>query len=117
MGRPKGSRNRKTQIFQEIKTRVVDFGGTGEGPIEFLTRIMQGQRIEVEKNVYWVPDVPIRVKAAIELAPYIYPRLASIEQKLDATVTAQVKREPLTDVEFEALIADATPEIVPTNEH
>lgn len=62
-GRPPGSANRKTR---EIADRAVQEGVT---PLEFLLGVMRAE----------VNEPRDRMAAAIAAAPYIHPKLASVE--------------------------------------
>lgn len=62
-GRQKGTRNKKTQ---ELLESVKEEGLT---PMEFLLKVMRDEDEEMDR----------RMDAAKHVAPYVHPRLASVE--------------------------------------
>jgi hypothetical protein len=83
-GRPKGSRNKRTL---ELQQRVAQSGLT---PLDYMLSIVRDEKRE---------DA-IRLEAAKSAAPYVHPRLNSIELKADVEVRRVVKREPLSADEW-----------------
>ncbi len=71
-GRKKGARNRITEMRQEMITRAAH---RGESPLECLLRIMRTTE-----------DQAVMLDCAKAAAPYVHPRLASIEANVNATV-------------------------------
>ncbi len=71
-GRPKGSKNK---IAGKTRDEIMQ---SGETPLQFLIRIMRDDDKELG----------VRVEAAKCAAPYVHPRLASIDVngRLDSTV-------------------------------
>lgn len=94
-GRPKGSLNKRTK---EIAEKAAAEGIT---PLEVMTNIMREQW-----QIYCKEKTPEHAAAAVvaaeRVAPYMHPRLASVEQYVDAKVrNFAVGGEPLPDDEWE----------------
>lgn len=94
-GRPKGALQHRTR---EIAERAVAEGKT---PLEIMVAIMREQW-----KLYQSEKTPERAAAALaaaeKAAPYMHPRLAAVEQFVDAKVrTFAVGGEPLPDDEWE----------------
>ncbi len=73
-GRPKGAATKKTR---EIADTAAAQGIT---PLEYLLSIVRDESLER----------PERVDAAKAAAPYVHPRLATVEQKGDLTLNVKV---------------------------
>ena len=76
-GRQKGSLNKVTS---EMKATIA---ATGETPLEYMLRVMRDENIEVSRR----DDM---AKAA---APFLHPRLASLDQRITES-TKDVMRMP-----------------------
>ena len=88
-GRPKGAVSRlTTEAVTKAKT-------TGILPHEFLLKIVRGEDIDGT-----LPSIEQRIHAAIAVAPYFAPKLASIEQKMESNVKAVVSSKPMTSDEW-----------------
>jgi hypothetical protein len=81
-GRPKGSLNK----FSKDNIKRAQAGG--ELPHEFLLRIARGEVIETPilnsetgevRYIKQVPDLPMRVDAAKNAAPYFAPKLSAVQ--------------------------------------
>lgn len=68
-GRPRGSRNRRTIALSQATAEAQQAARTGETPLDFLLRVMRNTKNAMQ----------IRIDAAKAAAPYIHPRLSSIE--------------------------------------
>ena len=68
-GRPKGSRNRRTEVIEDMLERL------GCNPLEVLAMIATNDKdgLGEEKNI----AIALRQKAASDLMPYIAPKLRS----------------------------------------
>ena len=73
-GRKKGSKNVKSI---EIANRCAEEGIT---PLEYMLNIMRDPTQEFD----------VRMDAAKSAAPYIHPKLASVEQKVEAEVNGSI---------------------------
>ena len=67
MGRPLGSRNKRTQAVLDAAQ------AEGITPLEFLLRAMRDGRHKFE----------VRLQAAIQAAPYVHPRLSSVQATVE----------------------------------
>lgn len=76
-GRPKGSRDKGKAALEAVATL------NGTTPIAFFASILADEARPLE----------LRFAAAKELAPYMHPKLSSIDAKIDATL----KHESLLD--------------------
>jgi methanogenic corrinoid protein MtbC1 len=84
-GRKPGSLSKKTR---EIAEKASEEGIT---PLEYMLGVMRDA----------TADTALRFEAAKAAAPYIHPRLASIEQKTEVNLTQKViSAEPLDEEEF-----------------
>jgi hypothetical protein len=73
-GRPKGAATKKTR---EIAMRAAEEGIT---PLEFMLKIMRSEPAESIEDPRLLHDIlAMRFEAAKAAAPYIHPRLASVE--------------------------------------
>ena len=68
-GRKKGSRNKKTAV------QVAEIEATGETPLQYMLRIMRDEKT----------DDALRADMAKAAAPYVHPKLSSIEGNFDIT--------------------------------
>jgi len=68
-GRPRGSRNRRTIALSQATAEAQQVARIGETPLDFLLRVMRNTKNAMQ----------IRIDAAKAAAPYIHPRLSSIE--------------------------------------
>ena len=69
-GRKKGSRNKKTA------KQVAEIKATGVTPLEYMLKIMRDEGA----------DAALRADMAKAAAPYVHPKLSSIEGNLDVTL-------------------------------
>jgi len=88
-GRPKGS------VSKLATEAVAKAKATGDLPHEFLLKIVRGEPIDGTS-----PPIEQRIHAAIAVAPYFAPKLATVEQKIDTSVRAVVSSKPLTVEEW-----------------
>jgi hypothetical protein len=106
-GRPAGSKGKRSTEFQET---VAAAGAKiaavlGEGA---FTDDAHAFLMHVYKNP--ANDLPVRIDAAKAAIGYEKPKLASIEQVIDAEVHQRViSAEPMTDEEWEAQYGGAKP--------
>jgi len=89
-GRPKGTVDARCIAAKADAMRKLAYEG-GELPHQFLLRVARGEEID---GYTFTPKE--RVYAAIAAAPYFAPRLASVEQKVEAQVHHTISAEPLT---------------------
>lgn len=75
-GRPKGAATKRTA---EIANKAIEQGIT---PLEYLLSIVRDEGMER----------PVRLDAAKAAAPYVHPRLATVEQKGDLSLTVKVEQ-------------------------
>ena len=76
---------------------------TGELPHEFLLRVVRGEEIDGT-----IPTFEQRVDAAAVAAPYFAPKLASIEQKIEADVIGVISADPISPDQWDEMYgADA----------
>ena len=69
-GRPKGSRNKKVLAREALQAAALDkINSSGMTPLEYMLAIMRD------------PDVShaLKLDAAAKAAPYVHPKLASID--------------------------------------
>lgn len=67
-GRKKGTPNKSTLVH---RTAVAKLRASGKDPITFFSDLLRNERAPLE----------LRFQAAKELAPYMHPKLASIESR------------------------------------
>ena len=86
-GRKKGSLNK---VSSEMKAAIA---ASGETPLEYMLRVMRDTKADTHRR----DDM---AKAA---APYIHPRLASIEQSVETETVQYIisDRPPMSDEEWE----------------
>jgi hypothetical protein len=70
-GRRKGSKNRRTLERAKVLAAIK---ASGADPVSFFADLLQNESAPLD----------LRFQAAKELAPYVHPRLASIESRLGA---------------------------------
>src|SRR5436305_615344 len=75
-GRPKGSRNKRSlELIQRAETK-------GISPLDLMLEVMHG---------YWREGDRLAAFACAEkIAPYLHPKLAAVEQKVEAQVRQTV---------------------------
>ena len=78
-GRKKGSVNRRTRYLSSVAAKA------GLTPAEYLFGVLRDAGASVERRDW----------AAATLAPYVHPRLASVEQKVAATTEVRISRAQL----------------------
>ena len=88
-GRPKGA------VSKLATEAVAKAKATGDLPHEFLLKIVRGEPIDGTS-----PSIEQRIHAAIAVAPYFAPKLATVEQKIESDVRAVVSSKPMTKEEF-----------------
>lgn len=74
-GRTKGVKNKATAA------KAAAIAASGETPLDYMLRVMREGETEA-----------VRFEAAKNAAPYVHPKLASLEAKVDASVTVNIKR-------------------------
>ncbi len=105
-GRRKGSTNTKTAIERAaVKEKVEAIKAEGDLPLDVLLRIMRSSK-----------DEAVIIDCAKAAAPYVHPKLASIEHKGDPdnpleTVTHIVLTSPETDDSTDRTASQAHPGI------
>lgn len=80
----------------------------GELPHEFLARIARGDEITLgvvtkkgkETPITCYPTLDQRIDAAKAAAPFFAPRLAQVEQKIQAEIEAVISSEPISEDEW-----------------
>lgn len=82
MPRPKGSPNKATKAREEILSRK------GETPLSYMLKVLRDER-ESQERRQW---------AAEKAAPYVHPRLTSIDAKLQAEINGRVENVQVIDV-------------------
>ena len=99
-GRKKGSLNAKTQ---KVAERCFEEGIT---PLEYMLNIMRDPTQEFDT----------RMDAAKSCAPYMHPKLASVEQKVEADITTGTIYEWLTTsvASIGQSVADEPSDVCPT---
>jgi hypothetical protein len=87
-GRPKGSRNKRTlELVQRAEAK-------GISPLDLMLQVMH--------DLWQEGDRLAAFACAEKIAPYLHPRLAAVEQKVEAEVRQTVVNgEPLTIEEFD----------------
>jgi hypothetical protein len=77
-GRVKGTPNRATVA------RQAEIAKSGLTPLDFMLKVMRNAKNSLE----------VRLEAAKSAAPYVHPKLASIDHtgKVDGTLTVQIVR-------------------------
>ena len=80
-GRKKGSVNRRTRYLSSVAAKA------GLTPAEYLFGVLRDAAASVERRDW----------AAATLAPYVHPRLASVEQKVAATTEVRISRAQLAE--------------------
>jgi hypothetical protein len=71
-GRKAGTPNKRTVALRDLVDKAL---ARGETPVEFMLRVMRGQCVKGERD--WTPEE--RLDAAKAVAPYVHPKLATIE--------------------------------------
>lgn len=71
-GRPKGSPNKATQA------RQAEIAASGLTPLDYMLAILRDETAEHESRKW----------AAQNAAPYVHPKLSSVEAKVDTTINA-----------------------------
>lgn len=83
-GRAKGTLNKRTTVRKKAVVSAVE---SGESPLDFLLRVMRDGGHEYN----------VRVDAAKAAAPYVHPRLSTVDAKvtgqIDSTITFQTLYE------------------------
>ncbi len=99
-GRKTGTKNIKTKVIAE---RCAEEGIT---PLEYMLEIMRDPTQEFDT----------RMDAAKSCAPYMHPKLASVEQKVDADITTGTIYEWLTTsvASIGQSVADEPSDVCPT---
>jgi hypothetical protein len=72
-GRKAGTLNKRTLACREIVDKAL---ARGETPVEFMLRVMRGEQRSDDLRP-WTPEE--RLDAAKAVAPYVHPKLATIE--------------------------------------
>lgn len=94
-GRPKGSANKKTR---EIADRAAREGVT---PLEVM--------LEDMRSKYAAGDIEAAADRARDIAPFMHPRLANIESKVESNQRVRViSGEPLTVADWERVYGAGT---------
>lgn len=78
-GRPPGVKN-KVSVLKNIEKHK----NNGIMPVDFLLKVMRGKPIKQGKDTqgnqkYWNPSEEQRIRCAIAAAPYVSPRLSTVE--------------------------------------
>ena len=85
-GRKKGSLNK---VSSEMKAAIA---ASGETPLEYMLRVMRDTKADTRR----------RDEMAKAAAPYIHPRLASLQQSVETkTALHIVSDRPMSDQEWE----------------
>lgn len=79
-GRPKGSRNKRTRALIE----AAEAGG--ETPLQYMLRVMRDRNADAKR----------RDAMAMAAAPYLHPKLSSVEPKPDVDPEKQKRVSSLT---------------------
>ena len=75
-GRPKGKPNKATKAREQI------IASAGITPLDYMLRILRNEKAD-DAQRQW---------AAEKAAPYVHPRLATVEQKGDLTLNVKVEQ-------------------------
>lgn len=75
-GRPAGSPNKATAA------KAREIAASGLTPLDYMLGILRDEKA----------DPAQRFEAAKNAAPYVHPRLSSVEAKVDADVTSRVRK-------------------------
>lgn len=97
MGRPKGARNKASLRRQR------DVEASGITPLEYMLRVMRDPRARTERRDW----------AAAQAAPYVHPRLATLQSNVN--LTGRLTLEALVSESLklaEAAANDAVPEMI-----
>ena len=81
-GRPKGTANRRTRETAEA------IAASGQVPLDYLLSVMRDPQADAQQ----------RLDAAKAAAPYVHPRLSSVEAKVDVDARLAVTRIELVDL-------------------
>jgi hypothetical protein len=82
-GRQKGTKNKATVAREKGHAEILEQAAAeGETPLQYMLRVMRTSNDAKRKDAM-----------AIAAAPYIHPRLASVEGKLDVNVHEEALRE------------------------
>ena len=101
-GRPRGSRNRRTEAWQDYLL------GQYTSPLESLARIVSRPLAELRAELHcsWLDAAKLQLQAAKELAPYIHQKLPqAIELDSDALMFLAIGKMKAGTPEAEALDA------------
>ena len=100
-GRKKGVPNKLARIAVEAAK------ATGILPHEFLLQIMRGEIPEVllaydkfGSPIFGPVPFEMKLQAAIAAAPYYAPKLHTVHQQIESTVSYVINGEPLNEAEF-----------------
>ena len=94
-GRPYGSRNKATE---KQKAEIDKIAASGLTPLEYMLSVMRDEQA----------DTATRLDAAVKAAPYVHPKLATIESKHSGLngggpqAVYIVSDRPMTEEEWEA---------------
>lgn len=106
-GRPKGARTSKTREFAEKALAA------GISPLEIMAETMRAlwkQAVDPKGEVIDVKAAKEACEIAQIAAPYMHPRLAAVEQFVDANVKQSVvSGEPMTPEDWEKHYAQDDP--------
>lgn len=75
-GRKKGVPNRATAA------KAAEIAASGKTPLDYLLDVMRDEKC----------DKAVRLDAAKAAAPYVHPKLASMDHKVDANLTVNLKQ-------------------------
>lgn len=82
LGHKTGGGSRKGRPNKAAAARAAEAAKSGLTPLDYMLRILRDSKADVSRRDW----------AAEKAAPYVHPRLASLEQKIDASVTINIKR-------------------------
>lgn len=85
-GRQKGSVNKATAA------KAAAIAESGVTPLDYMLNIMRGQHPENAEPAQVIAWEAMRFEAAKAAAPYVHPKLASIDHKVDGDLTVNIKQ-------------------------
>lgn len=103
-GRPKGSKNKNPNKRRDVAQRALESGVT---PLDYMLSVMRQEIPENADRAVKVAMVEQRLEAAKAAAPYVHPRLSSVEHSGGLDVGIRELTDEELDRELQRAIAEA----------
>ena len=103
-GRKRGSRTKNPKPHPtRAKILAMEAAAAGLTPVDYLLGIMRNEKLEL----------PVRLEAAKAVAPYVHPRLASLEARVESVHTMS---GPVLDLRAVEILSSLDQLVVPAIE-